>query len=297
MELRQLEHVLAVVEEGQFTKAASRVHIAQSGLSSSIRSLERELGVALFARTTRRVALTEAGQSFVGEARKVIAAAEAARASVGGMRDLGRGTLLVNAAPSVEVWFDLTRLLGEFRERHSAVDARVTFTDGITALDQVSEHLVDVAVTAIPAKKPNNLHTLVLAESQFVIACPTNHALARRRSVTLRALHDEPFVDLAIGSMGRGLTDQLFDSTGLARNVTVEVHDIPLMLRCVSGGLGIACLPRPPHPVERDIALLSVSPYKGWSLAMVTDHLDQASPAARALVELAEARTTMLRVS
>ena len=76
MELRQLEHFVALAEEGSFTRAAKRMHIAQSGLSMSIRALEQELGTRLFERRTRRIALTPPAQAMLPEARRAIASVE-----------------------------------------------------------------------------------------------------------------------------------------------------------------------------------------------------------------------------
>jgi DNA-binding transcriptional LysR family regulator len=82
VELRQLEHFVAAAETGHFTRAAGCCHISQSALSTSIRSLERELGSPLFTRTTRRVELTEAGRTLLDEARRTLAAATSAQDAV-----------------------------------------------------------------------------------------------------------------------------------------------------------------------------------------------------------------------
>ena len=76
MELRQLTHFVAVAEANHFTRAAARVHLTQSSLSSSIRALERELGTDLFVRSTRRVELTDAGRALLPAARRAVSAAE-----------------------------------------------------------------------------------------------------------------------------------------------------------------------------------------------------------------------------
>src|ERR1700722_18592194 len=89
MELRQLAHFVAVAEERHFTRAAARVHVVQSSLSSSIGALERELGEALFVRDNRRVALTQAGRALLPAARRALAAADEGRDAVAG----GRGVL------------------------------------------------------------------------------------------------------------------------------------------------------------------------------------------------------------
>src|ERR1700758_5007693 len=93
MELRHLEHFVAVAEEGHFNRAAARCHIVRSGLSASIRALERELGTRLFVRTTREVRLTSAGLALLAEARRVLASVEAARNAVNSVSGLLRGRL------------------------------------------------------------------------------------------------------------------------------------------------------------------------------------------------------------
>ena len=94
MDLRQLEHFLAVAEEQHFTRAARRVNIVQSGLSASIRALEEELGAPLFIRSTRRVDLTAAGRVLAEEARRVLAAAQGARDAVAAVQGLAPGAVI-----------------------------------------------------------------------------------------------------------------------------------------------------------------------------------------------------------
>jgi DNA-binding transcriptional LysR family regulator len=289
VELRQLEHVLAVVDEGQFTKAAIRVHIAQSGLSASVRALERELGVTLFARTTRRVALTEAGRVFVTEARRVVAAAEAARAAVVGVKDLDRGTLTVGSVLCAYMWFDLPKLLADFHGRHPGIELKMRTADTRALLHQVTEGVFDAAFAGVTAEVPPNLQAIPLAVAPFVVACHSGHRLAQRRSVDAELIHEEPFVELSPGSGSRQTTNRMFEALGHSRTIAFEVQDIRTLLQCVSHGLGIACLPRPPRVTARNVVLLRLAgQWPLWSLTMVTAGSDQASPAAQALVGLVE---------
>src|SRR4051812_50109542 len=103
MELRHLATFAAVAEEGSFTRAAGRLHVVQSAVSSGVRALERELGVTLFDRTTHRVQLSEAGRALLPEARRTLAAAAAARDAVdqlrGGLRGPGRVGVMLAAGP------------------------------------------------------------------------------------------------------------------------------------------------------------------------------------------------------
>ena len=108
MELRQLEYFVAVAEECHFTRAANRLHVAQSGLSASIRLLERELGASLFLRSTRRVELTPAGRALLIEARRALSATDAAKDAVAAVQGLLRGSLAIGSLQCLwycGVWF------------------------------------------------------------------------------------------------------------------------------------------------------------------------------------------------
>src|SRR5882757_666436 len=132
MEIRQLEHFVAAAEEGHFSRAADRANIVQSGLSASIRSLERDLGTRLFDRTTRRVELTESGRALLIEARRVLSAAATAREAVAGVEGLQRGTLSLGIMQSL-VAIRLPALLARFHSDHPGIDLRLRQA-GATAL-------------------------------------------------------------------------------------------------------------------------------------------------------------------
>ena len=132
MELRQLSHFLAVAEEHHFTRAAQRVHLTQSSLSSSIRLLERELSSELFVRSTRHVELTEAGRALIPAARRAIAASEEAKDAVAAVRGLIRGQLTIGAI-QLRGRLDVPALLARYHRRHPAVALRLRH-DSVTSL-------------------------------------------------------------------------------------------------------------------------------------------------------------------
>src|SRR3954469_18820475 len=113
MELRHLEHFVAVAEERSFTRAAGRLPLLQSALSVSIRALEGELGARLFERTTREVALTDAGRVLLPEARRTLEAAASARAAVLGAQAGLRGTLRLGMMQVIGL-VDVGSLLARF---------------------------------------------------------------------------------------------------------------------------------------------------------------------------------------
>src|SRR5438270_10016330 len=120
MDLRQVEYVLAVVDHGSFTAGAEALAVAQPSLSEGVRRLEQELGVRLFHRVGRRVALTDAGHAFEGPARRMVRERALAYDAVGAVRSLGRGTLDVAALPTLAV-DPLAALIGRLRRRHPGI--------------------------------------------------------------------------------------------------------------------------------------------------------------------------------
>lgn len=140
MELRHLQHFVAVAEDQHFTRAAERLMVSQSGLSASIRALERELRAPLFVRTTRRVTLTEAGRALLAEAERILAQVRAAHEAVAAVQGVVRGTLSVGTEQCI-AGVDVAGLLAAFRRRHPDVEIRLRQT-GSGALGE------EVAATA-----------------------------------------------------------------------------------------------------------------------------------------------------
>ncbi|HEY2771299.1 MAG TPA: LysR family transcriptional regulator, partial [Solirubrobacteraceae bacterium] len=149
MELRQLTHFVAVAEERHFTRAAARVHLTQSSLSSSVRALERELGSDLFVRSTRQVELTEAGRALLPAARRTIAAAENGRDAVAAVRGVVRGHLAIGAIQSLSR-VDLPGLIGRFHRRHPAVTLRIHHVGAPELVRQTADGEIDLAIVDLP---------------------------------------------------------------------------------------------------------------------------------------------------
>src|SRR4051812_15769851 len=135
MELRQLRYLVALDEERHFTRAAQRLHIAQPALSQQIQKLEREIGLALVERTTRRVGLTDAGLLLVEHARRAIAEVDDALAELADMAGARTGHVVIGAMQSLGP-FDLSVLLADYNREHPQVE--------LTVREEVSDHLLDM---------------------------------------------------------------------------------------------------------------------------------------------------------
>ena len=239
MELRQLEHFVAVAEERSFTRAAHRANIVQSGLSMSIRALEEEVGTKLFDRGARGIVLTPAGEAMLPDARRAIAAVDSARVSVGASQGLLRGTLRVGIAQASDP-HRVASLLGRFHDEHPGVVLRVIQGNGTTLLSAVSDGTLDIAVCGRPIVLPDDVTTLTLARGRFVMACATSHPLASRSTVKLSELASERFIEMNRGWVSRQHIDYSFGLAGIRRNIVCELDDVVLLLQMVEEGLGIA---------------------------------------------------------
>jgi len=286
LELRQLEHFVAVAEEGHFGRAADRANIVQSGLSASIRSLERELGTRLFDRTTRRVELTESGRALLTEARRVLGAATAAREAVAGVEGLQRGTLSLGIMQSLAA-VQLPALLARFNSLHPGVDIRLRQAGTTVLLREVREGRLELAFASLPDTAPAGLAGHELLSEALMLACPPDHPLAERDSVSLSNLKDQPFVDSYPEWGLRIANDRAFASAGIERHVAFEVNDMPTLLELVAHGLGVAIIPRSLAPLAtplRFVPLRGKPPH--WTVTLLAPAHMELSAASRAFLEM-----------
>lgn len=243
MELRQLEHFVAVAQECHFTRAAKRLHIAQSGLSASIRSLERELGAPLFLRSTRQVQLTPAGRALLVEARRALSASEAAKDAVAAVQGLMRGTLSIGSLQCLHA-LHLPTLLAGFVSAHPGLEVSLRQGGSGELVDLVRNGRLDVAFVSRPARVPEEVIVAALDREPLVLACALGHPLAARSEVKLADLTEERFVDFPTDWGTRDLADRVLAEAGVERRVALEATDVHSLLDLVAFGLGVALVPR-----------------------------------------------------
>ncbi|WP_344980568.1 LysR family transcriptional regulator [Streptosporangium fragile] len=291
MELRHLEYFLAVAEELNFTRAAQRLHVVQSGVSAAVRALERELGAELFDRDSKRVALTDAGAALLPEARATLAAAQAARDAVGQVRGGLRGTLSMGTMTSVAI-LDMPGLIGQFHAEHPAVTIRLHVApSGSAGLAQsLLEGRLDIAFLSLPGRPPAGLGIRELATVPMVAVLPAGHRLAAKEEVTLAALADEPFIDTPVGYGNRAVVDRELAAIGLRRQVAIDVTDIATVAAYVGHGLGVALLPTFAVPYgDPKVRVLPVADrLMSWSLSVATAAARRPSAALSALLTMVD---------
>lgn len=283
VDTRQLEYFVAVADELNFTRAAERVFAAQSTVSAGIRSLERELGAALFERDAHGVRLTEVGAAVLAEARSGLRSVER-------MRDLAdregplRGTVRVGIFTNL-TRIDLPGVMGEFHRRHPEVDLRLgPSPSGSTGLvEDVRQGRLDIAFHGLPDAVPDLL-VRHLADSPFLAVLPESHPLARRSAVSLSDLAGEPWVDARAGFGNRVTLDRAFSVLGLTRRVPTELADLGEIPRFVASGLGVAALPELTIIPADGAVVVPLRPTVGWRLSAIAR--ERPGRAAEAMLQL-----------
>ncbi|MFJ5272563.1 LysR family transcriptional regulator [Streptomyces sp. NPDC088358] len=244
MDLRQMEVVVAVAEEGGFTAAAQRLHVVQSAVSSTVRALERELGTALFDRTTHRVSLTTAGEAFVPAARATLRAAEQARSAVDVVQGRLRGRVTVGTMQGV--WADLHLPLAALRAEHPEVSVRLRQAAVTDIRQALREGTVDLAVVALDRQQQRGLVTRLLSREEMVLVSAPERALAgsgAEGTVTLAEAARLPLVDFTPGWAIRLSVDRAFRAAAVEREPTFEVNDIVAASELVRNDLGVCVMP------------------------------------------------------
>jgi LysR family transcriptional regulator, transcription activator of glutamate synthase operon len=244
MELRQLRYLVALADERHFTRAAAREHVAQPALSQQIRRLEAEVGLALVERTTRRVALTDAGELLVARARRILSELDDARAELSTLAGVKGGRLAVGALHTMGP-LDLSPLLASFHRNHPAVELTVREQSSEELAEMLRDDVIDLAFLSVTERiQSHGLELHHLVSEQLVAMLPPQHALAGRASVDLAELAGESFISFRAGSRLRELLDSAAAGVGFEPRITLESNESRRIRSLVSSGLGVAILPQ-----------------------------------------------------
>lgn len=196
MELRHLQHFVAVAEDQHFTRAAERLLVSQSGLSASIRALERELQTPLFVRTTRRVTLTPAGRALLCEAERILAQVRAAHEAVAAVQGVLRGMLALGSEQCI-AGVHVAGLLAAFRRAHPDVEICLRQAGSGALAEEVAAGRLDLAFAVRTAQEDTDqLRVVPLTGEPMTVLCHPSHRLATAgAAVTPEELGGEVFVD------------------------------------------------------------------------------------------------------
>ena len=250
MHLQQLRLFIAVAEERHFGRAAKRLHVAQPALSQAIKRFERELGVPLFQRTTRRVSVTDAGLVLLERARRILQLVEEAEDATRRAHRGERGTLRVGFT-TVAPHRMLPRLAEAHRRSHPEVRIYPENIPSFHQLERLIEGLLDAGLLWFPLRHGpldlSNIAYTPLVRQKLVAVVPIGHRLADRRRVSLSDLDVEPFVSYIIpvpgGSVVREALSEACHGAGFTPRIVQEAPDANSLLWMVSAGVGVTLMP------------------------------------------------------
>jgi DNA-binding transcriptional LysR family regulator len=286
VELRHLEYFVAVAAELNFSRAAQRIHVVQSALSASVGRLEKELGVELFDRSKRQIALTAAGEVFLQHAREVIHTAHRARTSVDEFRDQPTGTVTLGTLMS---WgtLNLPAALEEFRGANPMVTVRLrqSVTGSAGHLTAIADGQMDLALVSISSPGSQLVALRELLSEPMVFVCESGHALADRARVKLADLAGHDFINFPLGWGIRQRLDAGFVAAGVHPISAYEVADYAIAAELIRHRLASAILPASAANRFPDVRTVPLHPSITWTLSIAYAASQHDSPAINALID------------
>lgn len=283
MELRQLEYFVAVAEEENFTKAAARVHISQSGVSAQIKQLETALGQPLFDRSSRTARLTAAGKAALHHARAALAATAALQDAVDEVAGVLRGRLAVGMVTGCTIT-PLFVAIETFRATHPGVTLSVRENNSQAMLAEVETGELDVAIVGTAGAPPTTLESMTIISEPLAALVPHGHRLARRKGMDIATLADEALVSMPAGAGVRACLDIGCAEAGFTPRIVVEASAADAIADLCARGVGIGVLSMSMADEYADRVV--VVPLRGNPLPAVLAAVWSAapSPAVRAFV-------------
>lgn len=247
-DLRQLRYFVAVAETLSFTRAAQRLHLSQPPLSQQIRSLEEDLGVRLFDRNRRHVALTEPGRLFLDEARKILSQVDAARITATEAAAGHKGRLRLAYPASLSFHRALPQTLLRFSSKNPGVRVELNEMYTETLYTALVAGQIDVGlVRALPKERSIavQVEVDVIDHEPLLLALPCSHPLAKRKHIALHEVAGEPFV-IQPRAYSTTLYDtlvQMASAAGFRPIIRQEVQQVTGTLALVAAGVGMAVVP------------------------------------------------------
>jgi LysR family transcriptional regulator, low CO2-responsive transcriptional regulator len=247
--LRQLRVFESAARHLSLTRAAEELHLTPPAVSIQIRQLEGHAKAQLFERVGRRIRLTEAGEEVLAHTRQVLGHIRAAEEAIAGLGSLERGLLdvaVINAGDHFFPW-----LLAAFRERHPRIRTRLAVGNREELLGRLAAHDLDLAVMSHPPSQ-RGFAAAAFAPHPHVIVARPDHPLAKRRSIPLARVAEEPLLSREPGSATRLALEQAFAEAGVVPRLEMEIASNETIKQAVAAGFGVAFLSR--HCVLQELA-------------------------------------------
>lgn len=241
MNIRDIEYIIAVAEQGSFSGAAARCHVSQPSLSAQIKKVEDELGVRIFDRTKRSVKLSLYGQSFMVHARKVMEEVERIKKEARQQTDPFTGTLAVGAIATVAPYF-FPRILPHIHDK--APSLSLILKENVTGilLKSLLDREIDVAILSLPTDD-NVFKSMPLFDDPFYLAVAENHPLVKQKSVNDELLKTQKLILLDEEHCFRAQALAICQSSNMQEDKAFKATSLETIRHVVATGQGMTLMP------------------------------------------------------
>jgi LysR family hydrogen peroxide-inducible transcriptional activator len=289
MNLRDLSYLVALAEHRHFGRAAEASFVSQPTLSTQIRKLEDELGVALVERTPRKVLLTETGREIARRARGVLSQVDEIKSIAQRTRDPESGTIRLGIFPTLGPYL-LPHVIPHLRERFPRLELLLREEKTEQILSMLREGTLDAGILALPMHD-ESLHVEFLFEEPFVLAVPDNHPLAGRQYLKMDDLSDQNLLLLEDGHCLRDQALEVCHLAGAGEKTGFRATSLETLRQMVSANVGITLMPilavKPPVAQSGNVRLIEFeSPAPSRRIAMVWRKSSAMTPFFSALAEV-----------
>lgn len=295
MTLQQIAYFCAICEEMHFTKAASKVHISQPSLSYAVRELEKELGVDLFNKKTKKVELTDYGEVFYQYAQRTIKSFHDGIEAINKKKSEEKGQIKIGFINSISVDF-LAPLIGNYYDFVGNNNCLMNFMpyNSQTIIDAIELKNVDIAFTTDEIE-PKIVGTAIsmsrVFQQQLYVVVKYNHPLAQKDSVLFKEIKNENYVAINPNMGLRILVDGYFQRQHCYPRVVFSANDSETVLKYIEAGVGIGILPRLSTMNFNNIKLLPVTDYPIYrSVVMLLNERQEYSAEAKRLIQFVRSR-------
>ena len=254
--IQQLRCFVAVADEGQFTAAADELRLAQPSISAQIHRLEQVLGVSLFHRGRRPIALTDAGASLLPLARRVLRGVDDVFQGADELESLRRGHVTIGTTPSIGATL-LPLVFARFRERYPNVSISFVERHSEEIVQSVESGILDLALVVGPLVN-DTLEQNELATERMVLVVGADHPLAARDTIAIRELRGVPLVMFHQGYDVRAATVAAFERAGFAPTIAIDGAEMATAHSFVAAGIGVAIVPSIVATLNDDLHVIHI---------------------------------------
>ena len=285
--LKAVQIFVVVAETCSFRKAAEILHRSQSAVSTQIKLLEEQIGVALFHRTTRRVQLTAEGEQLLGHAQRAVASLEMGLRQIKEAANIQFGNIAMGCVPSIAATV-LPPVLAEFQRKRSGIHLELRELASAQLLETISKQEILFGIGP-EVEQASDLDFMPITKEPIYALLPKAHWKIDQNSITLAELAPLPVILASSSAALRNTLNRELAMRGLEIKHSFEVIQVQTMLAFAQAGLGVAILPQImiPQPLDETLqALPIVDPVLERNLCLITLKGNSLSPAARELTSL-----------